>query len=211
MALADTLKVDKIIKLPWYQKALILGGIAAIIMAVYFLTLDRSYKQQISGLQDQISALDKKITDLNTIKKDLPKFERQNALLKKELDKAMTKLPSTSQVDELLKDITIKARTNGIEVISFDKQQDVTQALYIEVPVSMKLRGNFFPLMIFFDEIARMERIINVSDITFAHSSAQSALLDVTCTLTAYRFKEAASAPEPTKTKAPGKAVNSGD
>jgi type IV pilus assembly protein PilO len=209
MALADTLKVDKIIKLPWYQKALILGGIAACILALYFLTLDRTYKRQITGLQDQISTLDKKITDLQAIKKDLPKFERQNALLKKELDKAMTKLPSTSQVDELLKDVTIKARTNGIDVISFDKQQDVTQALYIEVPVNMKLRGNFFPLMIFFNEIARMERIINISDISFQHSTSLS-LLDVTCTLTAYRFKEAAPAPETTQ-KQPGKAPTSGE
>jgi Tfp pilus assembly protein PilN len=63
-----------------------------------------TYKSQIAAQADDISKLEKQITDLRTIAQDLPKFERQNALLKKELDKAMTKLPSKPQIDEMLKD-----------------------------------------------------------------------------------------------------------
>jgi type IV pilus assembly protein PilO len=195
MALADTLKADKLIKLPWYQKALIMGGLCVIIIALYFLTLDRNYKGQIAVQKDEISKLDKQITDLRTIAQDLPKFERQNALLKKELDKAMTKLPGKPQVDELLKDVTAKAKTNGIEVGSFERQNDLQQSLYIEVPVSMKLKANFFPLMIFFNELARMERIVNISNLELKRTKATEALLDVNCTLTAYRFKETVESP----------------
>jgi len=190
MALADTFKADKLIKLPWYQKGLILGGICVIVLALYFLTLDRNYKSAIQVQKDEISKLDKSITDLRTIAQDLPKFERQNALLKKELDKAMTKLPGVSQIDELLKDVTVKAKTNGIEVQTFEKQNDIQKSLYIEVPVSMKLKANFFPLLIFFNELARMERIVNISNIELRRTKATGALLDITCILTAYRFKE---------------------
>ena len=195
MALADTFKADKLLKLPWYQKALILGGVCVIILALYFLTLDRNYKSQIQVQNDEISKLDKQITDLQAIALDLPKFERQNALLKKELDKAMTKLPGVSQIDELLKDVTVKAKTNGIEVQTFEKQNDLQKSLYIEVPVNMKLKANFFPLLIFFNELARMERIVNISNIELKRAKATEALLDITCTLTAYRFKETTEQP----------------
>lgn len=195
MALADTFKTEKLIKLPWYQKALILGGLCVILLALYFLTMDRSYKSQIAVQKDEISKLDKQITDLRTIAQDLPKFERQNSLLKKELDKAMTKLPGQPQVDELLKDVTVKAKTNGIEVQSFERKADVQQSLYIEVPVQMKLKANFFPVMIFFNELARMERIVNISDIEIKRPKATQALLDISCTLTAYRFKDAVVEP----------------
>jgi len=202
MALADSLKADKLIKLPWYQKAAILGVIAAIIMVLYFLTLDRTYKSQISKQADDISKLQKQITDLNTIAQDLPKFERQNSLLKKELDKAMTKLPSKPQIDEMLKDVTFKAKTYGVEVVTFDIGQEMPQALYVEVPVNLKLKANFFPLLIFFNELARMERILNISNLSLTRSQKES-LLDVACTLTAYRFKETTAAAEETggKTK----------
>jgi type IV pilus assembly protein PilO len=199
MALADTFKADKLIKLPWYQKALIMGGLCVIIIALYFLTLDSKYKTQIQAQNDEISKLDKQITDLETIAKDLPKFERQNALLKKELDKAMTKLPGAPQLDELLKDVTVKAKTNGIEVQSFERQTDIAKSLYIEVPVNMKLRANFFPLMIFFNELARMERIVNVSKIDMKRMKPSEALLDITCTLSAYRFKETEPPPQEKK------------
>lgn len=195
MALADTFKAEKIVKLPWYQKALILGGLCVILLALYFFFLDSSYKDKISTQRDQISKLDKQITDLQTIEKDLPKFERQNTLLKKELDKAMTKLPGEPQVDELLKDVTMKAKTNGIEIQTFERKPDVPQSLYIEVPVNIKMRANFFPLMIFLNELARMERIVNITNIEIKRPRSLQALLEVTCTLTAYRFKESTAQP----------------
>ena len=205
MALADTLKVEKIVKLPWWQKAAIVGGLAAVIILLYFFFIDTKYTDQIDKLNNDIAALDKNITDLKTIEKDLPKFERQNAMLKKELEKAMTKLPSTAQIDELLKDVTIKAMANGVEVGTFDRQTDVTQSLYVEVPVNMKLKAGFFPLMIFWNELARMERIVNVSGITMKGNKKDSSL-DVTCTLTAYRFKETPAATDTTKPAGKGKA-----
>jgi len=196
MALADSFKAEKILKLPWWQKATIVGAVSALLLLTYFFTLDRTYTAQISKLNTDIDELVKKITDLETIETDLSKFERQNARLRKELDKAMTKLPSTAQIDELLKDVTWKAKNNGIEVGTFERATDVAKALYVEVPVKMKLRANFFPLMIFWNELARMERIVNVSDISIKASKASG--LEINCVLTAYRFSEQApAAPAP--------------
>jgi Tfp pilus assembly protein PilO len=123
MALGDYLKAERLVKLPWYQKALILGVGVLIIVIVYFTTLDRSYKAKISELRGNVAKLDKQITDLKTVERDLPKFERQNALLKKQLEKAMTKLPSKTQIDALLKDITVRANDNAIDIVSLSARQ----------------------------------------------------------------------------------------
>jgi len=193
MALGDYLKTERLIKLPWYQKALILGAGALIIVLVYFFTLDRTYKNKISVLKGDIAKLDKQITDLKTVERDLPKFERQNALLKKQLDKAMTKLPGKTQIDALLKEVTVRANNNAIDITNFERKTDQPKELYVEVPVDMKMKGGFFPLLIFLDELARLERIVNVDNL--AVKAGKAGLLDVSCTLTAYRFKEATEAP----------------
>ncbi len=193
MALGDYLKADRLIKLPWYQKALILTAASLVIIIFYFFTLDRSYKNKITELKGSISQLDKQTTDLRTVERDLPKFEKQNTALKARLDQAMTKLPSKSQMDALLKEVTARAKTNAIDIINFERGTEQPQSLYVEVPVNMKMQGGFFPLLIFLDELARLERIVNIEGLSLRGD--KNGQLDVTCTLVAYRFKEVAETP----------------
>ena len=188
MALADYLKADRIIKLPWYQKALALLAIVVLIVVIYFITVDRSYRNQIADLKNQIVRLNTQIANLRAIEQDLSKFERQNALLKKELDKAMTKLPNNPQIDQLIKELTFRARKYGIEISRIDIRKEKVQPLYIEVPLKLNLSGDYFPLMIFLNELARLERIVNISDLQI--KTGKGNLLKVECILIAYRFKQ---------------------
>ena len=192
MALGDYLKAERLVKLPWYQKGLIIAGIVVLIVVIYFVLIDSGYRSQIAELNNQIAQLDKQITDLSAIERDLPKFEKQNALLKKELEKAMTKLPNDPRVEELVKDISLKAKKYGVELVSFNFRSEQVQPLYIEVPVEVKLKTDFFPLMIFLSDVARLERIVNVSDLKIRKSKER---LEVSCNFIAYRFKERTEEP----------------
>jgi Tfp pilus assembly protein PilO len=62
----------------------------------------------------------------------------------------------------------------------------------VEVPVDIKMRSGFFPTMIFLDELARLERIVNIDNLSV--KSTKTGLLEILCTLVAYRFKETAEA-----------------
>ncbi len=202
MALGDYLKAERLIKLPWFKKALILGLGALIIIILYFTTLDRKYQNQISGLKDSIAKLDKQTADLKTVERDLPKFERQNALLNKKLEKAKTKLPGKSQMDALLKEVTARAKDNNIDIRTFEKKSEAPKSLYVEVPVDIKMKAGFFQSMIFLDELARLERIVNVTNLGLKADKLGN--LDISFTLNAYRFKEPAEeAPETTKKAKP--------
>lgn len=189
MAVGDLLKAERIIKIPWYQKGLALALISAVIFVLYYFTLDRSYRNQISQLNAELTKLQKSITELMAVKESLQVFETQNKKLKKELEEAMTKLPTKTQIDELLKDITVRARTNGIEVTTFERKPDQPQTLYVEVPVKMKLKSNFFAMMIFLNELARMERIVNLTNLQLQRGK-EKGMLEASFTLLAYRFKE---------------------
>jgi len=189
MAIGDYLKTERIIKIPWYQKALVLLLVSAVIFILYYFTIDRSYRSQIDQLNSQLTQLQKSITELMAVKDSLQVFETQNKILKKELEKAMTKLPTKTQIDELLKDITVRAKTNGIEVTTFERKGDQGQTLYVEVPVKMRLRSNFFAMMIFLNELARMERIVNITNLQVQRAK-EKGMLEANFTLLAYRFKE---------------------
>jgi len=201
MALGDYLKVERLVKLPWYQKALILGVGALIIIILYFTLLDRKYQTKINELNGQIAKLDKDITDLRTVERDLPKFERQNALLIKQLEKAKTKLPSKSQIDALLKEVTERATKNNIDVSTFEKKQETKRELYVEVPVEIKMKAGFFQTMIFLNELARLERIVNVDNLSIKSNKIGN--LETTYTLNAYRFQEEGEAAQSTKKGGP--------
>lgn len=193
MALGD-INLERIAKLPVSQKLLILGGIVTVIFLVYFFTLDRSYKAEINRLRGQISKLDEDITKTRAIANDIDKFRRENMMLQKRLEKALAKLPNKAEVDQILKQVSRLGKENGLEITVFDRKDEKPQSLYIEVPINLNFRGNFFHVIRFLDQIAKMPRITNIGSISLKRQTGGEAL-DISCILTTYRFREVVEAP----------------
>jgi type IV pilus assembly protein PilO len=59
----------------------------------------------------------------------------------------------------------------------------------MEIPVSIEVSGTYHDVAVFFDRVGRMERIINILNVSMQPVSERSTVLTTTCDAVTYRFK----------------------
>ena len=65
----------------------------------------------------------------------------------------------------LLTDVTASARTPGLEFKAFRPQHEMPRDFYAEVPIEIEFSGGFHDIATFFDQISKLPRIVNVSEL----------------------------------------------
>ena len=109
---------------------------------------------------------------------------------------AITLLPETREIPELLTQITQLGLKAGLEFRLFKPEPEKSADFYAEVPVSLAILGFFHDLARFFDHLSRLSRIVNVTDIkiSLAKGSGEAYTLTTNCLLTTFRFLESQEA-----------------
>jgi type IV pilus assembly protein PilO len=105
---------------------------------------------------------------------------------------AITLLPETREIPELLTQISQLGSSAGLEFRLFKPEPERPADFYAEVPVSLSIMGPFHDLAHFFDQLSRLSRIVNVTDIKIglAKGSGNAQTLTTNCLLTTFRFLE---------------------
>jgi type IV pilus assembly protein PilO len=114
------------------------------------------------------------------------------AALDETLKVAITLLPETREIPELLTQISQLGLSAGLEFRLFKPEPERPADFYAEVPVSLSIMGPFHDLAHFFDQLSRLSRIVNVTDIKIglAKGSGNAQTLTTNCLLTTFRFLE---------------------
>jgi type IV pilus assembly protein PilO len=105
---------------------------------------------------------------------------------------AITLLPETREIPELLTQISQLGLSAGLEFRLFKPEAERPADFYAEVPVSLAILGFFHDLARFFDHLSKLSRIVNVTDIKIspAKGSREANTLMTQCLLTTFRFLE---------------------
>ena len=105
---------------------------------------------------------------------------------------AMKKLPEKEEIPSLLTSISDAGQAVGLEFLLFQPKTEKKKEFYAEIPVSMSLRGDYHNLAIFFDQVARLNRIVNIENITMnrVKKGKKKSLGELTakCTAVTYKF-----------------------
>jgi type IV pilus assembly protein PilO len=103
---------------------------------------------------------------------------------------AITLLPETREIPELLTQISQLGLSAGLEFRLFKPEPEKPADFYAEVPVSLAIIGPFHDLARFFDHLSKLSRIVNVTDIkiSLAKGSGDAQTLTTNCLLTTFRF-----------------------
>ncbi len=139
---------------------------------------------------------------------------RQQTVLKRDLQKAKTKaanrgklqaelnateerfaeasllLPKEKEIPALLTNISALGRGAGLDFLTFKPQADIPKDFYSEIPVDIKVRGPYHNMGVFLGQVAKLGRIVTVSNITMGGPKKESGemLLNSSCRLVTYRF-----------------------
>jgi type IV pilus assembly protein PilO len=117
--------------------------------------------------------------------------------LDKSLEVAITLLPETREIPELLTQISQLGLSAGLEFRLFKPEPERPADFYAEVPVSLAILGAFHDLARFFDHLSKLSRIVNVTDIkiNLAKGGGEAYTLTTNCLLTTFRFLDPQESP----------------
>ena len=104
---------------------------------------------------------------------------------------AMKKLPEKEEIPSLLTAISDSGQAVGLDFLLFEPKAEKKKEFYAEIPVAMSLRGDYHNLAIFFDQVARLNRIVNIENIQMSRGKSKSKTgnkLTVNCTAVTYKF-----------------------
>jgi type IV pilus assembly protein PilO len=140
------------------------------------------------GLEEKIAKAKKKAEKKEDLESELANAE-------KDLGLALRLLPTTSEIPNLLKNITKLGNDSNLEFILFSPAKEVPkEELYVEIPVNIQVRGVYHDVAMFFDKIGKLDRIVNIVNVNIIPIKPNSSILKTTCKALTYRFKESKKA-----------------
>jgi len=187
-------RIEKILKLPTYQRVLILVVIVCLLVAGFYFLLYQGQLEEYARQEEKLKKVTTKLVENRRIAANLPMFKAEYEKLKSQLDKALTELPVKKEIPSLLTNIGALARQQGLDVLRFKPSKEVVKGFYAEVPVELKLTGAYHDVAMFFDSVGNLPRIVNIDGLKMAGAKVvdDRTSLSIDCRATTFRFIESA-------------------
>ncbi len=201
--LFEKIPYDRIYPIPTWQRLAGIFGVSVVFMGIFYFLVIKGMDQDISELEKSLTAIQKQVEDNRLHAQKLGKLKEKIAMLEKQMEMASSKLPSKKEIPELLEKVSNIGTQAGLDFITFKPKKEVRKDFYFEVPVSIKVTGRFHNIMMFFDKISHMERIVTMGNIKIKKEKNTSRLA-LECVASTYRFmdkKEMANNPKKKKGK----------
>lgn len=124
---------------------------------------------------------------------NLPELRKQRVQVQEYVTQLEKQLPGKAEMDALLSDINQAGIGRGLEFELFKPGQVVVKDYYAELPIAIKVSGNFHDFGAFAADVANLSRIVTLHDlqINAASKDAPSGLV-MEATARTYRYLDPA-------------------
>jgi len=145
--------------------------------------------EQINRLNTELEKLEKKLETAKNNAKDLEKFQAKIRDAEAQFQMAMKKLPEKEEIPSLLSSISSSGQQVGLEFLLFEPKPEKKKEFYAEIPVAMNIKGDYHNMAIFFDQVARLSRIVNIENIQISSAKDKDSKdLSTKCMAVTYKF-----------------------
>lgn len=129
--------------------------------------------------------LNKKLLAIN-----IDVYRKQMEEMQETFGSLLRQLPNTTEVPDLLVDITQAGLGRGLEFSLFRPEREQPKDFYAELPISLQVTGSYHELALFISDVAALPRIVTFGDISI---TGQKNKLQMQATARTYRYLEAGS------------------
>lgn len=194
--------IEKVEKIKMAHRVMILLGALVLLGGLFVFLFYIPKAGEISRIKAEISGIEQQINQGMIREKNLEKFEAGYAQVNAQFQEILKLLPDKREIPTLLRSITQLGSDSNLEFLLFKPLKERHQDFYVEIPVSMELSGSYHNVALFFDRVGRMERIVNIFDVSMKPIKERSTDLITRCDAVTYRFKgEADEATEESEQK----------
>ena len=197
---------------PWPIKA---GAFVLIFIALqvgaYFLLWQSQMDAIEKGRQD-VAKQKETFLEKKKLAVNLDAYKQQRAEIEQSFGALLKQLPNKSEMDALLIDINQAGLGRGLQFDLFkpSEKENFTE-FYAELPVNIKVTGNYHDLGAFASDVAKMPRIVLLTDVKL--DPPKDGVLSMEAVAKTYRYldeEEVAKQRKTTKDKAAAKAKAGG-
>ncbi len=159
--------------IPRRQRYMLLGVLGAGIVAAYVYLLMMPLWAEKGKLEGELQKLQADLDQKRVIAANRPKLEAEIKALEQQLAAALVKLPEEKEIPKLLTQVNTLGQQTGLEFLLFRPVAPVRKGFYAEVPIEIRVEGQYHTLGAFLDRVSKLDRIVNVVDIKITPLSIQ--------------------------------------
>ena len=202
MAISDSFDAQQILQkldhLPAVARYGLLASVALAVVGLYLLFFFGSDQAKLRVLETKRAKVEQSIQAAKAVASNLDSFKRKREELQEQLKTALEKLPESSDLPALLTNITGLGKKSGLEIQTFKQGKKIDRGFYSEQQIELEFSGAYHDIGLFFDRIASLSRIVNLSDLTFtvASETTDVPILNVKGTAATFYFNESSTGAE---------------
>lgn len=186
---------DPIVNAPKPQK--IVFGVFVLLLlgaGAHFLLLS-PLQAQVTELETRAGSLQRELVQSRAIVADLARFRREVAALEARLAALKERLPSEKEMPSLYRTLSDAASSSGLAIALFQPREPRAKEYYSEIPVTVTAEGGYHQLGEFFERVAKLPRVVNVTDLKVTGLSAGKHALRADLTLATYMYRAPGAPP----------------
>jgi type IV pilus assembly protein PilO len=138
-------------------------------------------------LQEKINAKRQMVEKHKRIAARLDTFKAQVSDLEARLRVLLRELPESREIPGMIRQISDVGVRTGLQINLIKPQPEQRKEFYAEIPIQVRVKGQYHAVGRFFDDLAHLERIISVSGIQI-----EAATQETQCLATTFRFLDEA-------------------
>jgi Tfp pilus assembly protein PilO len=206
------MKIGSLNNIPWYARLGIFVALALGLYAGFWYFVTRGTRQETKELTGKIEVLKKQNVEAQIASQRLSEFRTQYKNKQQELDELRALLPEQRELTNVLQGIQDRAKATTLQVRKFTPKDDVQQDFYSGKKIEVAVQSSFSGLRQFFDQMAKYQRIVSITNFEIKQMDKQMAnkTVEARFDLTAYYVsseKLQKQAPPPPKGTQPAPAA----
>lgn len=217
------INIEDLKKLSPKLKALVIFLICLLIGYLdYMLFLETSLTKR-AALETKLTDLDRQVAEKERTVAEIGKYIREVNVLQEAFKQALLKLPNEREIAGLLASVVLSGKGAGVDFLLFEPKPPekkppeakpavpkppeakpgeakgqppkpaVPEKFYDEIPIKVQLSGGFHNTLSFFEQVAKLPRIVNVEEIVMGDSQdvkGRGRIVKTSCTVKTYVFVE---------------------
>ena len=166
--------LEKLKTQPWHIQLLLLVGIASLMyLSVYYFVTSET-RVEIAALNEQVAQLTAKNEAAKIATQRINEFRSLYASKSAEYEELKVLLPEQREITNVLQGLQTTAGDSRLIVNRFTPKEDVAQDGMMAKPVEIEVDSNFNNLRSFFEKMAKLQRIVSISDFKLNQLDKQS-------------------------------------
>ncbi len=149
---------------PVLPRAVLLAGIVACVLALAWAGYWRNQLEQLDAGRAREAQLRRQFVDKLRQAVNLDVLRRQKEQVSRYVNLLEKQLPSKAEMDALLSDINQAGVGRGLQFELFKPGQVVVRDFYAELPIAIRLVGNYHDLAAFTSDVSNLARIVTLND-----------------------------------------------